>query len=296
MSDSTQLTINQEEAFTPTTDFSKEVFRAHNFYNVLTGSPKPLTVNQRNMYDDYMSRITDPTSKPLTKNQMKAFGELMIKENAPEKLGDGAMKWLTQHHKERVFNMKTEISTKYMDKGLAVEEVGISLYSEVTGMFFAKNKERVTNEWFTGEADNTQKRVRDIKASFDFTTFPLHDTSATNPFYEPQMQIYMDLFDKDTAELIYVLVDTPEMIVEQEIRNKAWKLGLLEAPDELAAEVRHNHTYSHIPPELRIKTFYYKRDNAEIAKYRRYIKMARTYLNRLSEAMYDNIELMKKVA
>lgn len=271
-------------------------FRCHSVGKLMVGANAGLTDKQEQMLSDYMARNQDPTGKPLTQNQLKVMGELLAKANAKPELSTGAKSFLHEIHKEQVFGMDRSIQSKYLDKGLQVESQALSLYSNVTGKFFATNKERKENDYFSGEADNTQGRIRDIKSSWSFETFPLHDKKLPNPLYEWQMQGYMDLYDLDSAEIIYVLVDTPDMLIEDEIRRTSWKMGMIEVPEELQEEIRHNMTYKHIPEELRVKSFYIKRDKKKIALMRQYVKMGRKYLNSLSESMADQLALLKKVA
>jgi len=278
------------------TNFDDYKFRCHNFGKVMTGAFIGLTQKQQDTLSDLMGRNQDPTAKALTPNQLKTMGDLLVKANTKETLSETAKKFLHEIHKEQVFGMDTSIKSKYLDKGLAVESQGISLYSEVTGKFFAKNSDRIENEYWTGEADNTQERIRDIKSSWSFESFPLHDKKPTNPLYEWQMQCYMELYGKDSAELIYVLVDTPDMLIEDEVRRQSWKLGLIDVPEELEAEIRHNMTYQHIPKELRVKSFYFKRDTQKIAAMRKYVRHARKYLNQLTEEMADQLSILKAVA
>jgi len=276
--------------------FDDYLFRCHSVGKLMIGADAGLTEKQEKTLSDYMSRNQDPTAKPLTNNQLKVMGDLLVKANTKAELSRSAKSFLHDIHKEVIFKMDRSISSKYLDKGLQVESEAITLYSEVTGKFFAKNKERKKNKYFSGEADNTQGRIRDIKSSWSFETFPLHEKKLPNALYEWQMQAYMDLYDLDSAEVIYVLVDTPDMLIEDEIRRTGWKLGLMDIPAELEAEIRHNMTYQHIPKELRVKSFYIKRDKKKIALMRKYILMARKYLNSLNDQMADQLELLKKVA
>jgi len=52
--------------------------------------------------------------------------------------------------------------------------------------------------------------------------------------------------------------------------------------DEIANQIRRNHTFSHLPIEKRIKTFEYDYDESEIERMKAKIIKAREYYNTLS--------------
>lgn len=274
------------------TDFSKYKFRCHALGNIMSGITVGLTHKQEELFNDYHFRMTHPDAKPLTINQQKTYGELLAKKNSKPTLSKGAKSYLQLLHKEVIFNRSKNIQSKFMDKGLQVEEKAITLYSELTGQLFIKNKERRENKYWTGEADNVQGKIRDIKSSWDYTTFPMHEDDLPTQMYDWQMQAYMDLWGMDTAEVIYCLVDTPEMIIEDEKRRMSWKTGMIEVPEDLEQEIERSLTYSDIPKELRVKVFHVKRDPEKLKLMRSQVLQARKYLNSLSIKLADQVQRM----
>src|SRR5687768_9189256 len=108
-----------------------------------------------------------------------SLGKLMTEpKSAADKkagnLGATAKKHLIEVYVNKVYGRQKDISTKYMEKGLAVEEDSITLYSRITKRMFKKNKERLRNAYIEGEPDiflgpSIQKAelVVDTKSSWD---------------------------------------------------------------------------------------------------------------------------------
>ncbi|UII80047.1 hypothetical protein [Flagellimonas sp. CMM7] len=234
-----------------------------------------------------MDRRTDFTDY---KFRCSSLGKLMTTSRSKtEVLSKTTQTYLKQLHTEEVFNRRFEIKSKYLDKGIMVEEESITLYSKVKNELFIKNTERYTNEFITGEPDNIDGKIRDIKSSWSFETFPLHANDIPNKDYYYQLQGYMALTDIKEAELIYCLVNTPDLLIEDEKRRSSWKLGFLELPVDLAMEIENNMRFEDIPEQMRVKVFEVKRDDAVIDSIYERVELCRDYLNDLS------IELLEKI-
>ena len=160
-----------------------------------------------------------------------SIGHLMTDSRTKnEILGKTAKSYIEKLFKENEFGYVESISSKYLDKGIQMEDVGIQMASEVLGWdFVVKNTERFNNDFITGEPDIlTDNLLADIKCSFNLGTFPMWDIEITNKMYYWQMQSYMMLTNKETSELVYVLTNTPFEIVEDEVRREHWKLHLID--------------------------------------------------------------------
>lgn len=262
------------------TDFTDYKFRCSSLGKLMTGVKPNLTDKQSELLETLISKQRGGN---ITDKQLITLGQLIEKRDQRPTLSATTKSYLEQLHKEEVFGKREEIRSKYLDKGIQVEEQSITLYSELTDTLFIKNKERRSNEFITGEPDNTQSKIRDIKSSWSLSTFPMHDDQLTNVDYWWQLQGYMELWNLDDADLIYCLVDTPEELINDEMRRTGWKLGFTaEIPDDLEQEIRHNMTFSDIPAELRVKIFNVKRDRLAMRQLEEQIIRCRTYLNNLS--------------
>jgi hypothetical protein len=273
------------------TDFTDYKFRCSSLGKLMTGVKPNLTDNQKaelvRLYDKRLDgKITD--------KQLITLGDLLSKRDANPELSVTTKSYLQELHAQELFGKKKEIQSKYLDKGIEVEEQSITLYSDVTGELFIKNKDRKENDFITGEPDNKQGKIRDIKSSWDLTTFPMHDTKLSNSDYYWQLQGYMQLFDLDESELIYCLVDTPEHLINDALYWTARKMNTLEGlPDELENEIRNNMTFSDIPKEIRCKVFTVERDRLAMKQLEEQIIRCREYMNQLS---IDLGERLKDVA
>jgi len=274
-----KLSLAQAEL---TVDFSKHQFRCHALGKIMTGvKAAGLTPKQEEYFQDLQARDRGH-GKPLTDKMKADYGDLLQKKFSKPTLSKTAISYIEQLHKEALFGRDKEIYSKYLDKGLQVEEEGISIYTEVTDSLFVKNKKRFKNAWFTGEPDNIQGKVRDIKSSWDFDTFPMHATEPPNDDNIWQVQAYMHLTKLKSAEIIYVLVDTPDILINDFKRKTAWNLGKIDLPEELDQEIEFNMRYKDIPQELRVKVFHVEYDEQKIEMVKTQIKLAREHMNKLS--------------
>lgn len=140
---------------------------------------------------------------------------------------------LVQIHREIKWSRKADTGNKYTKKGLAVEEDGLTLYSQITGIYFKKNEIRLQNETFDGEIDTfvgeeilRAKHTKDIKCSWDWTTFPSMLDTKPDSDYEYQGQGYMDLSGAETHGVVYCLINTPDFLIKKCINDLFYQLGV----------------------------------------------------------------------
>ena len=90
-----------------------------------------------------------------------------------QSLSAGAKTYLDTLAKEFVYSYERTISSKYLEKGLMVENDSIELYNSVFFTSLEKNTERRDNEWITGECDiAAPRKIIDIKSAWSLDTFP----------------------------------------------------------------------------------------------------------------------------
>lgn len=215
-----------------------------------------------------------------------ALGRLMTNDRSGKKMGETAKSYLQELYMEVKFGIRKDVLSKFISKGLMVEESAIALLSKVHGDFYTKNDEWFSNQYISGTPDIIQDGIiRDIKSSWDANTFPMFETELPNKHYFYQMQGYMWLTDCEIAYVDYVLIDTPDQLIEDEKRRTAWKMGLLDdvSPEYLEAceQIDKTHRFSQIPDELRVKSFEIKRDEDVIESMKSRILEAREYLKSL---------------
>lgn len=279
----------------------------------MAGHKPPLTESQMKTLRDLENK---QEIKGLTDKQKIMLGDLLAKKHAKPKLLKTAMDLLRDIFQEQVYGRSKELQTKYMEKGTMVEEASLSLYTKVTGKLLYKNEQTLENDYFRGTPDNCYEKVRDIKSSWDYSTFPFHDNEVKNKAYEYQLQVYMDLTGLDFSELIYCLVDTPNVIIDDEIRRLGWNVGVTtpdSLPPELVVEKVQNMIYTEdglkdychqstwvqiewfdsfkeVRPENRIKIFETQRDPVILKNMKNRVRQAREELIKMSEDVVHSLE------
>ena len=179
------------------------------------------------------------------KIRCSSLGRIMTepKSKSDGPLSVGAKTAIREIAAQAIFGVDFEISSKYIEKGLEVEDQSIALLNRVRGLSLEKNKERRSNDFITGECDlfdAQRRRGHDLKSSWSLQTFPAFVEDCEDWIYEWQMRGYMMLWDADEWEVNYAMVDTPDRLIGFE-------------PMQL-------HIVSHIPEHMRLTTWVVKRD------------------------------------
>lgn len=201
----------------------------------------------------------------LLKIRCSAVGKLMTepKSKAEGPLSVGAKTAIREIAAQDIFGVDFEIGDKKIEKGHRVEAEAIELVNRVRGTALAKNTERLSNDWITGECDvfDAARRVGgDIKAAWSLQTFPISRediADAQRKLYEWQFRGYMWLWDAEVWHGHYCMVDTPE--------------------DLVGYEPVHLHIVKHIPEHLRLTSWTVTRDRALEAAMAEKVKHARSY-------------------
>lgn len=201
-----------------------------------------------------------------------SLGHLMTepKTRAEGDLSAGARTYLRTLAKQEIFSVDFEVRGREIEKGLRMEADGIALLNQVRGFNLAKNTERRTLGLLTGECDlfnRPARRGHDIKASWSIRTFPGWQADCINPLYEWQMRGYMRLWDADSWEVNYVLLNTPEDLA----RDESMEL----------------HVVDHIPPHLRVTTWALERDLQKEALIQLRLEAAREHYDELVREFAD---------
>lgn len=180
-------------------------------------------------------------------------------------LSAGAKTFLKNMAKEIVFTYRKGVETKYMDKGLALEDAAIQFLNNQRFQSYRKNTERRVSEFLTGECDIYVPAVKtiDIKVSWSLDTFPALSEDAHDTLYEWQGRAYMKLWDVPEHEVAHVLLDTPDELIK-------W-------------EQRELHEVAHIDPALRVTSITYARDAELERRLDDKCRVARAYLMKLVE-------------
>jgi len=158
------------------------------------------------------------------------------------------------------YNRRKPIENKYIEKGNMVEEDSITLYSRVQKKFFKKNIETFENDFIIGTPDIITESVKDIKSCWDIFTFYSNIIKPLNKDYIWQVNGYCDLVGLKSGAIVYTLINTPELILEQEKSRLRYKMGLIDPEANgvyvmAAEEIDHNGVFDDIPDESRWMEF-----------------------------------------
>lgn len=195
------------------------------------------------------------------KIRASASGKLMTDSRTKrETLSETTKTYLKEWATERIYGVRKEIKSKYLTKGLSLEDEAIDTAINWLDLpFVIKNEKYFEDDYFCGSPDLIlNDTVYDIKCSWDCFTFPLFDYEIKNKDYYSQLQVYMALTGCKKAVLTYVLLNTPE---------------------QLTYETKYD--YSNIDKDKRIKTFEIEYDEKHIEKLKERVIESRNYLNTL---------------
>jgi hypothetical protein len=204
------------------------------------------------------------------KIRSSALGKIMTNPRSKkETLSAGCKTYIKELVKEDLFGYKSTIDSKYLTKGIDMEDTSIDLYNEVHGTLYLKNTERLSNEFITGECDiNAEDKIIDIKTSWSLETFPPSPEDINNKDYEWQLRAYMWLYNKPKAELAYCMVNTPDYLL------KDWdNLGI--------------HKVDSHDPFLRVTTISFERDTEKEELIAQRVKDCRDFYNEYKDSILN---------
>lgn len=252
--------------------------------SIMTDSRDSITEKQLEKIQTLKEKISSP--KGLTITQSEELKKLTAKRDLGPQLSETTKTYLKQWYIEDRFNRKKEFSNKFMEKGIAVEDEAIDIYSRFSGReFLKKNEEEFENDHCTGTPDVITDIIIDVKSSWDLFTFPIFDENLENKSYWWQLQGYMWLCDKQEADLAYCLVDTPQKLIEKEIKRIEWNTTVDRSEDqkEIEEETEKNMTFSDIDEKIRVKIFKVKKDEESIEKIKSRVSECRNFLENLNK-------------
>lgn len=201
----------------------------------------------------------------MFKFRASSLAEIMTEpKSKDELLSVGAKTCVEKIAKQLVYGYDEIVTSKYMDKGLQVEDESIDLYNSVFFTSHQKNTERKSNDWIQGECDIfAPGKIVDIKSSWSLSTFPVTAAQGKDKTYEWQLRAYMWLWGVDLAEVAYCLVNTPDDLIGWEDANL--------------------HYVDHITPELRVTLVKYERDKTLEEVIKKRVEAANDYLKTFTQ-------------
>lgn len=220
-----------------------------------------------------------------------ALGNLMTeprgkKEKEAGELSETTKNYLIDVYVAHKYGRRKDIYSKYLEKGLTVEEDSITLYSRVTTELHFKNEVQLKNDFVTGTPDlfsgkiDQAKIIIDIKSSWDIFTFHKAMYADFNPMYKWQLTGYMWLTNAPRARLAYCLVNTPDHLIDSEKQKFIYTCkGLSQSEiDSALLEIETKCKYDDIPMKDRLFIRDIERNDDDIAALQQRIIQCREFM------------------
>lgn len=165
-------------------------------------------------------------------------------------LAEGVKTNLVDVYVAAKYDRHEEISSKFLEKGNETEENSIDTVSRMTKKFFKKNEETLQNEFikgtpdlFIGESIDKATHIRDTKSSYSIYTFHRSISKELPDLYYWQMQGYMALSGAQIANVDFCLNNTPQHLIQAELRKEGYKHNEGDVPNWIALQIIANHVY-----------------------------------------------------
>lgn len=163
------------------------------------------------------------------------LGKLMTDARTKTGLSETCKSALLEIYIQQKYKRYKEISNKYIEKGLAVENDAIDLWRRERNAIVFKNEINFKNDFVSGTPDLLIKdaagqcvNVPDIKSSWDIHTFTDARLNDLSKDYYWQGQAYMYLTGAPTATFCFVLVNAPSQMIDDEKYRLARRMNLID--------------------------------------------------------------------
>jgi hypothetical protein len=228
-------------------------------------------------------KAKDNRQEAIAKLQIELSELVNTKEELPEGVKTYCENWLKSQ--VEMYDRRKTFTSKQTDKGNRVEGDSIDYLDFVfkwteSGEYVQKNELWKQNDFMNGTADLVlpiRRKIIDTKNSTDCFTFPLFETELPDTDYWWQGQGYMELWNMEEFEVIYVLMDMPEDMIQKEAKFKLPQF-YTQADYE---EFRKDYIYSNLEDWKRIKSFPFKRDREAIERVKIRVEQCQKYINSL---------------
>ncbi len=217
-------------------------------------------------------------------------GKLMVNpKNKADKeaglLGETAKSYVEEIFLFNEFRYNEIICTDEMLKGQICQQDAFDVAQKVLGgsELRKENKQIFENEFLTGRPDIILSDcIEDTKCSWSPKTFM---NAELTDLYKYQGTAYMALTGRKHFRLIYVLVNTPTELVEEQKKRIYFKFNYDEDNPyykEMSEQIERNHNFDHIPISKRIKIFEFDFSESDYKLLENKCKKAIEYYNTLS--------------
>jgi len=261
----------------------------------------------------YPKYVTDLTTK-----QAEAYTKLIKKQDLSEKeraslehyrkkrelflnppLSESAKKYLITRYSKEKYDKRRAISgiqLPRLAKGTALEDEAMKMLSQLHNIQYCRPAEVIQNDYLRGKCDilcEEMKKIVEMKIVWSADSFfpYLYTGLPTKTWF--QAQGYLDLYGMDYAQVCYVLVNTPQHLIDQEMANtfRRYTYGEIdrEQYDERMDKIAGFYNYDNIPLKRRVITFEVRRSPEIVPIIKRKVDLAREWLDE-----FEHIHMLSK--
>lgn len=208
-----------------------------------------------------------------------------------EPLSETAKTFLAEKFVSERYGRGTDSLDRYIRRALHVQDDAIDLYVKSKKIHFKRNEFTLSNRYisgtptlFQGHLIHESEPIIAIKASWDIHTFfrNSHEQIRKSDYWE--LQGYMALTGAQTSYMAYVLVDTPQAILYNEITKLQKQMRVINPASDknflrAAGELERLAKYDDVPLHERIIEVSVERNDAAIELIYDRVKLCRKWMN-----------------
>ncbi len=197
----------------------------------------------------------------------------------------------------KVYNKKVAQkgdALSFLKKGTDMEGEAVELLSSIDKQSYKLEIDKVENEYLVGRCDIIcPEKVIDTKISWNVNAFLKARTTPISKKYWYQMQGYMELYNVNDAEVVFLLLNTPPELIEREkvkLLNR-FMIGEIDREKyELDMDnIESAFTYSNLPIKRRYFRYKIKREPQVFEKVYNKVIKAREWMQQFEKDRKTNI-------
>lgn len=249
------------------------------------------------------------TPKGLTDKQQEELDRLIAKRDAPPGLSKGAKTAVEKIFYEDKFSFRKQISSKYIQKGLLMEDRAIALVADHLGLSgIEKNEQHYSNEFVQGTPDAIARLGFGEGFQFDIKNVYYPEgldgfTDELISLYEWQGKAYNWMLGFDHGFCVKILQNPPQEMLDAEVKTlwkEAGRAWYEEIPQAFIDDVKEYFDFeARLPLEDRIRIFKMETTKEDIQQMTDAVKLARVHYATLPEKWANrnaaNIDFIKSV-
>lgn len=218
-------------------------------------------------------------------------------------LSETAKSYLIERYSTEKYNIRrvslSGVQSASAAKGTVLETEGIKLVSKVDNKEYETPKETVFNDYILGKCDGiciANNALIEIKTSWNSANFMANRRSGLQYSAWAQMQGYLDIYNLNSGEVCYVLVNTPPHLIEQErlLAFKKYTFGEIDR-DKYESKIELLETvydYNKIPESKRIIRFQVDKSTQFLDKVYNKVGLCRAWLNEFEKEFMLNKKIV----